>query len=300
MTRRQVERAVAQGLLERRGPRLLVDPTWDAAGEPESEFRHEIFALLCTCTPCQRESAVVFRRSAAALWGLDAFNPKSAMLPVEIAVTRGRAMAGALFSAGDLPASDVTEVAGFRVTTVVRTLIDLGEVVGADLVERALESALRHRYTTPEELSVALAPGSKLGPRRRGTGALRSLLTARPGGQVPTESDAETLFVQLVRRAGLPPPQRQFVVYTPEGMFRLDFAWPFVRVAVEIDGAAAHASASALTRDLRRQNAVVVALAGAGWILLRFSYADLVDERLIKQTSTKLVEAWTIGMARPH
>jgi very-short-patch-repair endonuclease len=79
----------------------------------------------------------------------------------------------------------------------------------------------------------------------------------------------------------------------------VDFAWPTLRVAVEIDGAETHASASALDRDLRRQNRIVLALGPAGWILLRFSWLSLVSEPYKSQTCAQLCQAWSIGSNRP-
>jgi very-short-patch-repair endonuclease len=275
----------------------VVDPRWSAEGDSAAQWKHELFAALCSCPPKQRASAAVFRRSAAALWGLDGFVRGGVPLPVELAVTRGagsskgpyRLLRVRSFGPGDLAVFE-----GLPVTSVKRTLIDLGQVADSGLMERALESALRTSRVTVQELQATL----QAVPALRGTRALRSLLAARPPGQVPTESDAETLFVQLVRRAGLPPPQRQFVVRTPEGDFRLDHAWPEVRVAVEIDGAATHASPAALARDLRRQNMILLALSLAGWVLLRFTWADLVCEPHTSQCIRRLHEAWSLGLSR--
>jgi very-short-patch-repair endonuclease len=121
-------------------------------------------------------------------------------------------------------------------------------------------------------------------------------LALRPADLRPTESDAETLFVQLAREVGLPEPQRQFAVPTTEGVFRLDFAWPTRRLAVEIDGAATHASAVALGRDLRRQNRVLLSLGSAGWMLLRFTWDDLTSPRYVGRVAGVLREAWAIGL----
>jgi very-short-patch-repair endonuclease len=133
-------------------------------------------------------------------------------------------------------------------------------------------------------------------PHLRGAGALRSVLARRPPDAPPTDSDAETLFLQLARGARLPEPLRQFSVPTSDGTFRLDFAWPARRVAVEIDGAATHASREALSRDLRRQNRVLLSLAPAGWALLRFTWDDLVDDRFATQVTDRLREAWVGGL----
>jgi very-short-patch-repair endonuclease len=51
----------------------------------------------------------------------------------------------------------------------------------------------------------------------------------------------------------------------------VDAAWPEVKLAVEFDGAAFHADRDAWQRDLRRD----AALAALGWVVLRFSHADV-------------------------
>jgi very-short-patch-repair endonuclease len=306
MTRRRIDGAVAGGLLEKRGERLFVDPNWTSAGDVSRELRRAIFIVLCSCTPRQRCGAAAFRRSAAALWGLAGFSaspvssvlagarlPAGLQVPVEVAVASGRVKAQALFKVDDLAATDVVLLDGLPITTVARTMLDLGQVAGERELERALESALRSRYLTVEQLATTLSST----PKRWGTAVLRSLLAARPDGLPPTESDAETIFVQLVSDAGLPAPERQFIVRTRDGVYRLDFAWPFSRIAVEIDGAETHASPVALGRDLRRQNAIVLALAAGGWVILRFTWLDLVDERRAHQTVDKLREAWSIALA---
>lgn len=299
MSRRAIERAVARGMLEKRGLRLFVDPRWAGTGDLRRELRRALFAVLCSCTPVQRSGAAVFRRSAAALWELDGFGVfrgsrmPAPTLPVEVAVTCGRTRPEAVFKVDDLAGTDVVLLEGLPVTSVARTMVDLGQVAGKPLLERALESALRKRHVTVEELSSKLSSVQK----QWGTASLRSLLAERPAGLTPTESDAETLFAQLVRVAGLPSPERQFSVRTRDGLYRLDFAWPAARIGVEIDGAEAHASAGALVRDLRRQNSLVLVLSTRGWVILRFTWPDLVDERRARHTVGKVREAWSIALA---
>jgi very-short-patch-repair endonuclease len=54
----------------------------------------------------------------------------------------------------------------------------------------------------------------------------------------------------------------------------LDLAVDDVRVGVELDGAAYHDGAAAREHDRRRD----VALAAAGWVVLRFGYRRVVDD----------------------
>ena len=67
-----------------------------------------------------------------------------------------------------------------------------------DLVwEQALESALRQRLTTIEEVISAL--DSATHSRLPGAGRIRRVLALRPDSAPPTESLLETLMVQLAR-----------------------------------------------------------------------------------------------------
>ncbi len=53
----------------------------------------------------------------------------------------------------------------------------------------------------------------------------------------------------------------------------LDLAFPDRRLAIEIDGWAWHHNPERFQEDPRRQNALVA----AGWTVLRFTWADLVE-----------------------
>ncbi len=73
--------------------------------------------------------------------------------------------------------------------------------------------------------------------------------------------------------AGLPRPTPQYVVYDLSGreIYRLDFAWPELRIAVEYDGYEAHENRAEKDRlrdhDLRRR----------GWIVIRATSTDLSE-----------------------
>jgi very-short-patch-repair endonuclease len=234
---------------------------------------------------------VAFRRTAACLWGLDGI----ARGAIELAVTSGRPASARLHRVRSLAPGDREYFDEFPLTSVSRTLLDLEQVLGADAIERAVESALRKGYVSVDSLRSTVGAA----PNLRGTRALRELIACRATGLAPTESDAETLFLHLARRTGLPEPHRQYVVATSEGVFRLDFAWPTRHLAVEIDGAATHASREALARDLRRQNRLILSLASVGWNLLRFTWDHVALAGYADQVAAKLREAWAISLARP-
>jgi very-short-patch-repair endonuclease len=204
--------------------------------------------------------AVVWRRSAARWWGLDGLDRSEA---IEVA-------AGPSGRRGDRRVSrlrrklEVTTERGLLVTTVAQTLLDVGPVTGADLVERALEDGLRRGAVDLDSLRRLAMSTPRWG------GVLKEVLDRRPAGAPPTESDAETLFLQLVRRGGLPVPTRQFPVVIRGRRVRLDFAWPGPGLAAEVDGARFHGD-DALGRDLRRQNALIL----GGWRILRYTFVDV-------------------------
>ena len=214
-----------------------------------------------------QDGTVASHRAAARLWemGIEE-GPTEILAPVST-----RPQPGVVLHRTDtLPAADVTRTAGIPVTTPTRTLIDLGAVVSAALVERCLESALREGLTSTWYLAERLDELGK--PGRRGAGKLRSLLRARDPRLAPTESELETLLWQLLSRSGLPLPERQVDVSDREGLVgRLDFAYPRQRLAIEAIGLRYH-SGERVLKDAERRNRLIV----AGWRVLEFPWRDVV------------------------
>ena len=153
---------------------------------------------------------------------------------LHVSLTRGhrRSRKGLIIHRGLEPA-DVTHVAGIPVTTPLRTLEDM------NWPARLVREALARNLVRPEQL-----------PFER-----------------PTDNDFEDRMRALVRQAGLPQP----VVQHRVGRYRLDFAWPELRVAVETDGWATHGRRQAFEDD-RARDAFLLA---AGWRVLRVTYRRL-------------------------
>jgi hypothetical protein len=121
---------------------------------------------------------------------------------------------------------------------------------------------------------AAIHRTSAAAPVHAGRAQLAALLDLVADG---CESELEIWGVTNV----LPGPPRlprwvqQYAIRLGDGRsVRLDAAYPDVRVAVELDGAAFHGSRQARERDLRRDTA----LASLGWVVLRFSYARLMAD----------------------
>jgi hypothetical protein len=109
-----------------------------------------------------------------------------------------------------------------------------------------------------------------LHPTGRGSAVARRVLpVADPRAESPMESVVRWLLIG----AGLPAPVLQHEVRDGAGRFlgRADLAWPDRKVLVEFDGDV-HRDRRVFVADLRRQNMLMA----AGWIILRFSSADVL------------------------
>jgi len=108
------------------------------------------------------------------------------------------------------------------------------------------------------------------GRGRPGSAHVRRLVAAQDPRSRAMESRLEVRLARLLRKSSLPAPERQYRV----GRFRLDFAWPSLRVACECDGFEHHGARLAWRRDRRR----LAAIEGAGWRILHVTWADVTHE----------------------
>jgi hypothetical protein len=202
--------------------------------------------------------AVVAGRAAAALLGLEPFREG----PIDIAVPRGRRTTLLKATETDLNCTDVIDLDGIPVMSVVRTLFDLASRVPLPKLERAVDSAIRQRLTTAEELG--LRAHDLLGRGRAGSAKMQSvleLLGVRSIGGGPVQE-----FFGLLEAARLPLPVIEYPVRLPDGeMAYLDAAYEDHRVAIEIDDYTTHCGPGALDKDHQRENDVSDVLPGWTW-----------------------------------
>lgn len=158
---------------------------------------------------------------------------------------------------------DVTTVDAIPVTAPARTLIDLAGCVDSNVLEEALDDALRRRLVTVARVRWHQR---ELGARA-GCKTLTGLLDARATTTRAPESVFETKLLRVLRAAGLPPPAVQYRV----GNYRLDFAYPDARIAIEADGFRFHSSRRQWDRDRARR----YALTAMGWTLLPVTWTQL-------------------------
>jgi hypothetical protein len=128
-----------------------------------------------------------------------------------------------------------------------------------------LLDAVRRGWTTVDALAGALAERPNIAGHRSLTQAIDLVADG-------CQSELEVLGVLGVfRHPSMPRSVGQHKVFVDGAGYRLDRAWPEAKLAVELDGARHHTSPQDRRRDLARD----AALAAAGWVVLRFTYADV-------------------------
>jgi hypothetical protein len=179
--------------------------------------------------------AVVSNLTAGVLWGIDGIDTTR----VHVTVMRPDGLVSELVRVHrtkTLPPVDVTSFHGVPITTPARTLIDVAGDIDDEALLAAYSHGLRERHFTRRYLTWRL---EQLGGRgRAGSRRLRALLVA--DADPAMESRLEVKVWRLLRHSGLPVPRRQHAVVVDSRRYRLDFAWPELRVAVEVEGRAVH------------------------------------------------------------
>ncbi len=258
---------VETGAWERIGRRCL-----RLAGAPETWRQLLTVGLLDL-----GDEAVLAGRSAAALLGLDGFAEGAVELLVPRSV-RNRTTVGSVRSAGVLHPIDRVTRDGFGCTSAALTIVQLAAHVTERELENAIDSSLRLGLTSETFLRHRLRELRHRG--LTGVGMLDQVLDGAGG-----HSRLERMFLDLVRRAGLPMPSCQRI-HHDAGRFvaRTDFCFaPHAQLVVEVAGHGTHATRRQRQRDAQRQSE----LALLGLMMLTFTYEDIVER-----------PAWVLGVVR--
>lgn len=266
VTKRMASRLVADGVLRR-----VLRGVYVRADVPDSlELR--TCALALVVAPCH----VVVDRTAAWLHGIDAltYGEHDVLPPVETCAFRGHHPTERMDARGrsrDLAPQDVMTLDGVRVTTPLRTALDLGCNLRRRDAMAALNAFARHHGVAGSTLTSQL-PRFR---RRRGVVQLRELV---PLVDPRVESERESWVLLEISDAGLPRPEPQFWVEVDGGRrFRLDFAYPRKKVCVEYDGREAHERTTEQRRNDRDRRAW---LRANGWTVIVVRLGDFSGENL--------------------
>lgn len=149
-----------------------------------------------------------------------------------------------------LPAGHVVGRNGWRVTSVERTLVDLGRVLSVVELQRCIADRVIERRTTMARVEAMFAELATRG--RPGIARVRRALSALDD-HPPAESELEAMFLRLVRRTRLPAPAGQASFdWLDGGRGRVDFWYPAHALIVELDGRRFHLRVADFERDRRR------------------------------------------------
>jgi very-short-patch-repair endonuclease len=161
--------------------------------------------------------------------------------------------------------NDFVRVDGIRVTSVSRTLLDLGAVVPERELARAVDRA--------ERLQVFdLVAVEDLLTRARGHGGSRALRAAIKAWEPRhTRSELEDRFVELVQEARLEQPRFNAILEGECGSHEVDAFWPSCRLAVDLDGFAFHHTRRDRERDAQRDADLEL----AGFRVVRLTWGDV-------------------------
>jgi very-short-patch-repair endonuclease len=253
--------AVAAGLVTPnvlRGPRfrrLFPDVYAPATGDLDLALRSVAAAVYVG------RHGVLVGYSAAELHGASCADRGA---PAEVSVPGGgvRGRDGLRVHRFQPAPSELTRVHGCAATTPLRTAYDLGRRADRTAAVVALDALAHGHFTTRAVRDVAMA--------HRGDRGLRWLRAALELCDPRAESPMESRIRIALHRYRLPAPKVQH----PVGPYRLDLAYPAVRLAIEYDGRD-HREPGRAIRDLRRE----AHLARCGWDVLRLRAASVHDAR---------------------
>lgn len=163
----------------------------------------------------------------------------------------------------DLVDLRLTRRAGIPVTSPIRLLVDLGGAVSEAELEHAIDQLVVAGTVSVSAVRAGLVRHAR--PGRTGIGPLRAVLDRWALADERPDSEAEAAMARLLSSAGLPDP----VCHHRIGRYEVDFAWPDLRVALEVDGWRVHGRRDAFEADRRRD----LHLQSLGWRLLHVSAA---------------------------
>jgi very-short-patch-repair endonuclease len=204
--------------------------------------------------------------SAAHLWGITPDVPPTVHVVIAVG-RRVRRPAGVTLHRCFVPASALTRRDGLPVTTLAWTVLDLLGSVSASRAQTLADRALQQGWITARDIAGRLDQLAG----HSGNTRLRELSGQLGDGAA---ADSERLLHRILRRAGIRNWVANHAVWSNGALIAVvDVALVEERVAIEIDGWAFHSDVDRFQRDRTRQNALIA----AGWVVLRFTWADLTQ-----------------------
>lgn len=255
-----LDRAVARGSVVRVLPRVFTTPAM--ALDPRIRLR----AALAFAGP----GAALSHLSAAPIWRIRV--PESEQVHVLIPRTADHRTTKFVVvhrhPDTKLPPDLLARSAGLPAVRPAPTLVDCWAVLDRGHRRDVVITAARDGRVSAEDVR-ALAIDR---PLLRGRSELIELAEQLCAG---AHSELEIFGLRRVfDHPQLPRARRQFLVVVDGARYVLDLAWPELKLAVELDGAAHHGSIAQRERDVRRD----AALATLGWQVIRVTYRRITSD----------------------
>ena len=232
--------------------------------------------------PCNREQilAVVCARNLAAMIGFTTAGQEWSLRRmidplVHVLVPHGRSpeMEGVVVHRCRRidPVDSVQRPDGIRLTSPPRTLFDSADMIGAEATASVLEQLLNEHRVTFGTVSDTVQ--RLYHPNRPGSTTMLSVIRSRPAWRSALQSDLEVKVLEEIAAKGLPSPVPQYPVRLPgrDHDIYIDFAWPSVRLAIEVDHPAWHDGAADSHADKGRDRKLTT----IGWTSARITNIDV-------------------------
>jgi very-short-patch-repair endonuclease len=255
---RQRQICCANGTIELRHPGVFADPA-----RPRTALQ-DLAAAVAAGGPM----AASWARSCAYLWGLWPELPATPEIVVPYGRPR-RIRGVSVHRSRALDLSMITERQHIRVVKPLVTLLDLGMVVGALDVAEVIILGRQKRLFSVADVRATIDRFAR--PGRNGLTTARQALDLIMIGERPAETVLEFYFHVGPGRFGLPAYSYQHEVKVGRKTYYIDFAYPEVKLAIEVDGYEKRAARASLDYDNERANALTL----AGWTLLRFGWTKV-------------------------
>ncbi len=208
-----------------------------------------------------KRTGVLAGFSAAALHGTRYID---ASLPANIIHGNRRPVRGIVTWADALDDDEVCAIGEMRLTTPLRTAVDLARRCPEDVAVAAIDALARAARLSGADIQEAAGrhPGQR-GLKR----ARRTLALVDPGA----ESPGETRLRLLIVKAGFPRPVSQHPIYNEFGVLIgvVDLAWPGLNIAVEYEGRH-HTDPDQIRKDIARIEEMIE----MGWLVVRVTSRD--------------------------
>lgn len=178
-----------------------------------------------------------------------------------------------------LDPSDTEERRGVRITTRVRTMVDIAAQLHPELRARLVDEGTIARWWTPRDLLACIDrvdPGRKACAR-----SLLSILNER-GDERPVDSILERRIVEIL--APYAPFEVHYAVVIEDEVIFIDIAWPRWMVAAEVDSWSIHGRSRRKFDHDRLRNNLLVA---HGWRLAHLT--STMDARTILREVGRLL-----------